>query len=212
MVTLFAVIERKALPKKDLRIDDYIAQAAPFARPILRHLRKAVHAGCPEARETIKWGSPHFEYKGPLCGMAAFKAHCAFGFWKASLVLGDGTKGGRDGMGHFGRIASLADVPAEKVLVAYVRTAAKLNETGVKDPAMVRKQRADLPTPDYLTTALRANTKARAHFGKLSASCRREYIEWLKEAKRDETRKKRLATALEWLAEGKSRNWKYERC
>ncbi|MGI8437881.1 MAG: YdeI/OmpD-associated family protein [Chthoniobacterales bacterium] len=198
--------------KTDPRIDAYIAQAAAFARPILQHLRKVVHAGCPEVQETVKWSSPHFEYKGPLCGMAAFKAHCAFGFWKASLILGDGVKGGRDAMGHFGRITTLADLPPEKVLVGYVRKAAKLNDTGAKDPTKARKARAALPTPDYLTEALRTNAKARAHFAKLSPSCRREYIEWLTEAKREETREKRLATTLEWLAEGKSRNWKYERC
>lgn len=202
------------MPSKDPRIDAYIAKAAPFAQPILKHLRKAVHASCPKVEETLKWSMPHFDYKGMMCGMAAFKAHCSFGFWKAELIFPEDAAKERETMGHFGKITKLSDLPAEKVLLGYVRKAAALNDAGVKTPT--RSERTKKPqalvVPDYLTAALRNNRKARETFEKLSYSCRKEYVGWLTEAKRDETREKRLATTLEWLAEGKSRNWKYQAC
>ena len=175
----------------------------------MKHLRKVVHAGCSGVEETIKWGMPHFEYKGPMCGMAAFKQHCSFGFWKASLIFGSGGKQ-EEAMGHFGRITSLNDLPAEKILIGYVRKAAELNEKGIK--ATDRKkpgERKPLPVPSYLTEALKKNAKARRTFASFSPSRRREYIEWLVEAKRDETRKQRLHTAIGWMAQGKPHNWKY---
>ncbi len=200
--------------QKDPRIDQYIADAPPFARPILRHLRKVMHAGCPALVETMKWSRPHFEHRGVLAGMAAFKQHCAFGFWKGALILEDGADGYRDGMGHFGRITSIADLPAEKVLIGYARKAAELNEGGIQSPerSRPRKEKEALVIPDYLTTALKRNAKARATFARFNYSQRKEYVGWLTEAKRSETRAQRLATTLEWLAEGKTRNWKYERC
>jgi uncharacterized protein YdeI (YjbR/CyaY-like superfamily) len=194
--------------KKDPRIDAYIEKSAPFAKPILKFLRKVVHAGCPQVEETIKWQSPHFDYKGPMCGMAAFKEHCAFGFWKASLILG--SKASDNGMGQFGRITSLADLPDEKTLVGYVRKAAELNVAGIKAPGRSNPQkRPALPLPDYLAAALNKNAKAKKTFENFSPSHRREYIEWLTEAKREETRQQRLEMTLQWLAEGKPRNWKY---
>jgi uncharacterized protein YdeI (YjbR/CyaY-like superfamily) len=191
---------------KDPRIDAYIDKAAPFAKPILKFLRKAVHAGCPEVEETIKWSMPHFDFKGPMSGMAAFKEHCAFGFWKSKLIFGDTGKG-EEAMGHFGRITSLNDLPNEKTLIGYVRKAAELNEKGIK--AWDRKKRKPLPVPAYLTAALKTNSKARETFENFSPSQRRDYIEWITEAKREETRQQRLKTALEWMAQGKVRNWKY---
>ena len=198
---------------KDPRIDAYIAKAAPFAQPILKHLRKLVHAGCPQVEETLKWSMPHFDYKGVMCGMAAFKAHCTFGFWKASLIFDGDSKKENEAMGQFGCIKALSDLPSDKTLIGYVRKATALNEAGVKTPkSPPKKKPKPLEVPDYLTRALRNNRKARATFEKLSPSGRKEYVQWLTEAKRVETRDKRLATTLEWLAEGKSRNWKYQGC
>ena len=194
------------MARKDPRVDAYIEKAAPFAKPILRFLRTAVHNGCPDLEETIKWGMPHFDYKGPICGMAAFKEHCAFGFWKRALIFGNSNQE-EEGMGQFGRITSLKDLPDEKTLIGHVRKAADLNEKGIK--VRDRKKRKPLPVPAYLTAALKKNTKARTTFENFSPSHRRDYIEWLTEAKREETRKQRLQIALDWMAQGKPRNWKY---
>lgn len=198
---------------KDPRIDEYIAKSADFAKPILSHLRKVVHAGCPEVEETMKWSSPHFLYKGMFCGMASFKSHCAFGFWKGTVLaekLGDLSQTGEPAMGQFGRITALSDLPDEKTLIRYVREAAALNDQGVKaapKPKPERKQ--ELETPDDLMAALKKNRKALATFERFSPSHKREYVEWLTEAKNAETRKRRLEQAVEWMAEGKPRHWKY---
>ena len=198
----------------DSRVDAYIAKSADFAQPILTHLRKVVHAACPAATETIKWGFPNFEYHGRLlCSMAAFKAHCAFGFWHRgmeAILAADGAKA-ETAMGSLGRIASVADLPGEKTMARYIREAAKLNESGTAARPAAKPRRA-LAVPADLAAALKKNKVAAATFEKFSASHRRDYIEWITEAKREETRGKRLATTLEWLAEGKSRNWKYENC
>lgn len=199
--------------KPDPRIDAYIAKSAAFARPILTHLRALVHQGCPEATETFKWSHPFFEYQGPLCNMAAFKAHCAFGFWHKGMqdVLGgDGAKA-EEAMGSLGRITSLADLPSDATMLKYVKQAAALNASNI--PARPKaKPKPALPVPVDLAAALGKNKAAAATFEKFSPSHRREYIEWITEAKRPETRETRLATTLEWLAEGKKRNWKYENC
>jgi hypothetical protein len=161
--------------------------------------------------ETIKWGFPNFVYEGMLCSMASFKAHCAFGFWNGALVTGakDAADGG--GMGQFGRIASLKDLPSKKTLTACVKEAMRLNEAGVKSPTRSKPKapKAELAVPPALLAGLKKNRKASATFEAFSPSHRREYIEWITEAKREETRDKRVAQTLEWLAEGKSRNWKY---
>jgi len=197
--------------RRDPRVDAYIAKSAPFARPILTHIRQAVHAGCPDVEETMKWSAPHFVYKGMLCGMASFKAHCGFGFWKASLLKagGGGTKSD-EAMGQFGRIVSVDDLPGLEQLVALVREAAALNDEGVKVPRQKKAAPKPPPTPpaDFMK-ALRANRKALAVFTAFSPSHKREYIEWISEAKTAETRQRRMATALEWLSEGKARHWKY---
>lgn len=196
--------------KKDPRIDAYIARSADFAKPILEHLRKIVHTGCPEAEETIKWQMPHFDYKGAMCGMAAFKEHCSFGFWKESLIFQRATTAEKTGMGSFGCIKSLADLPNEKKLIQYVQKAKALNDAGIKAPGRTQpKKREPLPVPDYFSAALQKNAKARKTFANLPPSHQREYLEWIIEAKREETRQKRLATSIAWLAEGKPRNWRY---
>jgi uncharacterized protein YdeI (YjbR/CyaY-like superfamily) len=194
---------------RDARIDAYIAKAQPFAQPILKHLRRVVHAGCPGVEETMKWSMPAFYYQGPMAGMAAFKAHCTFGFWKDALLKASPKS--EEAMGSFGRITSIKDLPSEKTLVGLVKRAAKLNEDGVRVPRAAKAARAPVKVPPYMTAALKKNKRALATFEGFSPSHRREYVEWITEAKTDATRRRRLATAIEWLAEGKSRNWKYER-
>ena len=199
-----------ALQSRDARIDAYIARSAAFAQPILAHLRAQVHAACPSVRETIKWGFPHFEHHGVLCSMAAFKQHCAFGFWKGALVVGDAAAiDGEQAMGQFGRIESLGDLPSKAVLIGYIRKAAVLNETGVKVPRAGKKPKPAPVVPDDLAAALKAYPEALAVFEAFSPSKQREYVEWLDEAKTDATRTKRRLQSVAWIAEGKVRNWKY---
>ena len=201
------------MPKKDPRVDAYIARSAVFAKPILKHIRRLVHAGCPEVEETIKWQFPSFMYKGLLCGMAAFKEHCTFGFWKHALIVKSNRKEEEGGMGQFGRITSLSDFPSDKVLLGYIKEAMRLNDEGIKVPKPTQpKKRKELAVPDYLSAALKRNKKAFETFENFSYSHKKEYVEWLTKAKRDETREKRLETTIAWLAEGKPRNWKYMNC
>jgi uncharacterized protein YdeI (YjbR/CyaY-like superfamily) len=199
----------------DPRIDAYITRSADFARPILEHLRKLIHKACPDVAETIKWGMPYFQNNGALlCHMAAFREHCAFGIWNASLlkdpegILQIKDKGA---MGQFDRITSIKDLPPDKIMIAYIREAAELNEKGIKKPKPKATPKKELPMPEELAVALKKNKKALAVFEGFSPSHRREYIEWIAEAKTEVTREKRVATAVEWLMEGKSRNWKYQK-
>ncbi|HKP05250.1 MAG TPA: YdeI/OmpD-associated family protein [Chthoniobacterales bacterium] len=195
---------------KDPRVDAYIAKSADFAKPILKHLRKIVHTGCPQVVETIKWSMPHFDYRGVMAGMGAFKEHCAFGFWKSELILPPDKNAEKTAMGSFGCIKSLADLPSDKRLIGYVKKAAALNDAGIKAPwQTTRKKKASFTVPDYFTAALKKNSKARKTFEDFSPSHRREYVEWVGEAKREETRQQRLAQSIEWLSEGKPRHWKY---
>jgi len=195
----------------DPRIDAYIAKAQPFARPILERIRRAVHTACPEVTETIKWSMPAFEYKGPLVGMAAFKAHCALAFWKASLMKTIPADRGVDAMGEFGRLESLDDTPTEARLVKMVREAAALNDAGVKVKRAPKAAKKPLEAPSYMLAAIKKNRKAHATFEGFSPSAQREYIAWVTEAKTESTRDKRLETAVQWMSEGKIRNWKYVR-
>jgi uncharacterized protein YdeI (YjbR/CyaY-like superfamily) len=200
---------------RDERIDAYIARSAEFARPILTHLREVVHATCPEVEETMKWSFPHFQYKGMLCSMASFKEHCAFGFWKGSLVLGKDGETDESAMGQFGRITRIQDLPSKKVLSGYIKEAMRLNDEGVKAPNRAKpKDQAPRPivVPDDLDRALASNHAARATFEKFIPSNKREYIDWITEAKTESTRSRRLGQAVEWMAEGKPRNWKYMNC
>lgn len=198
---------------RDPRIDAYIAKAAPFAQPILERVREVVHEACPDVEETTKWSMPTFVYAGGiLAGMAAFKQHASFGYWKHSLVVGEGAE--RDGMGSYGKMTSLKDLPPKKRLIADIRKAMKLNEDGVKTPG-VRKAAAPKPPPEApadLLAALKKNKAAKLVFDGFPPSARRDYVDWIIEAKREETRQKRLAQAVEWMAEGKRRHWKYENC
>jgi uncharacterized protein YdeI (YjbR/CyaY-like superfamily) len=199
------------MAKHDPRIDAYIAKAQPFARPILERIRKAVHTACPGVTETVKWSMPAFEYKGPLVGMAAFKAHCALAFWKPSLMKSVPKDRGTDAMGQFGRFESLDDVPSEAQLVKMIKEAAALNDAGVKVKREPKAPKKPLKAPAYMLAAIKKNKKAHATFEGFSPSAQREYIEWVTEAKTDATRGKRLDTAVQWMSEGKIRNWKYVR-
>jgi hypothetical protein len=199
------------MPTIDPRIDAYIAASPEFAQPILTHLREAIHASCPEVEETMKWSRPHFEYHGLLCGMSAFKAHCGFGFWKGALMFPGMDE--REAMGHFGRITSVKDLPSKKDLAAYIKKAMKLNEEGVAAPARARPAAPrPLNVPDYFLAALKANEAGLEKFNASSTSFKREYVDWLEEAKTEATRERRMAQAVEWIGEGKGRNWKYEKC
>lgn len=202
--------------KTDSRIDAYIKKAEPFAQPILIHLRELVHKGCPEVEENIKWGMPSFEYKGPYFGMASFKKHCAFGFWKAKLLkdpkkyLGIRANEGGEAMGNFGRVEKLKDLPPDKVMLDFFKQAKKLNDEGIKLPKKTVAKK-ELKTPPYFLEALKKNKQAKMVFEEFSPSHKREYVEWITEAKTEATRDKRMAQAIEWMAEGKPRNWKYMR-
>ena len=197
------------MASRDRRIDDFIAEAPAFAKPILRELRKRVHANAPGVTETIRWGMPYFRYKDSLlCGMAAFKAHCAFGFWHPMMRTADKSP---EGMGQFGRLESMADLPSAAEFARFVRKAMQLVDEGVKAPkrAPPPKDRAVM-VPADLAALLAKNARARAAFEGFSYSKRKEYVDWIVGAKREETRAKRLKTAIAQLAEGKSLMWKYE--
>lgn len=200
--------------KSDPRIDAYIAAAAPFAPPILRHLRKLVHAACPEVVETLKWSSPSFVLEGKiLCFMAAFKAHAAFGFWHKGMeqIIARDRGPIESAMGLLGRLTALSDLPDDKTIIGYVRTAMELTRSAQSTRPRPKAKKS--PTvPVDLSRALQASPKSAATWSGLPPGCRREYLEWITEAKRPETRATRLATTVAWLAEGKRRNWKYEKC
>ncbi|HEU0226052.1 MAG TPA: YdeI/OmpD-associated family protein [Steroidobacteraceae bacterium] len=199
---------------KNPAVDAYIAKSADFARPILRRVRGLMHKACPGIEETIKWGVPHFERRGVVAGMAAFKQHASFGFWKQKLLAdpaglfpaaGDSSMGGR-------KFRSVDELPSDAVLLRYIKAAIALNEAGVKVPRAARRKKPPPKLPADLAAALKQSPKAKAAYDAFPPSKRREYVEWITEAKQEATRRRRLATAVEWIAQGKSRHWKYENC
>lgn len=190
--------------EKDPRVDAYIAKAAPFAQPILNHLRDLIHQSVPGLAETLKWGMPHFTFGGKnLAGIAAFKAH-------AALVLhGEGRV--EEGMGSYGKVRSLDDLPGDAELTARIRASVEELKTGTKKASRPKPApKAEIAMPDDFAAAL--SGAARTVFDAMPPGARREYLEWITDAKREETRAKRIAQAAEWIAEGKKRNWKYESC
>ena len=197
----------------DSRVDAYIAKAAPFAKPILEHLRQLVHQASPLLTETIKWGFPFFDYKGSVCQMAAFKEHIGFGFWKQRELNDPGKliKEEDGTAGSFGKITSLNDLPADEILIDFVHQAIRLNEAGNKKPAVKKETtpKAAIEMPVDFADLLAANPKALETYQKFSPSHKREYLEWIVDAKTDATRQKRMKTAIEQISEGKSRHWKY---
>lgn len=210
-----------AAGKFEPRVDAYIAKAKPFAQPILNHIRELVHKACPGVEETIKWSRPFFEYKGAIVGnMSAFKEHCSFGFWGVEIAaqLREAKMLQAGAMGSLGRITRVEDLPPRKELLGILKQAVELIDSGkYTSPIAARNRVAKAPkaavkAPPAFEKALKANKKAAAVFAGFSASCSKEYVEWIAEAKREETRDKRIATAVEWISEGKRRNWKYENC
>jgi uncharacterized protein YdeI (YjbR/CyaY-like superfamily) len=199
---------------KDKRVDEYISKAQPFAQPILKHIRQLVHKANPEVTETIKWGMPSFEYKGPYFGMAAFKKHCVGGFWKSKLLddpknyLGERKNSGGEAMGNLGCVTSLKDLPPDRILIGFLKQAKKLNDDGIKVEKKTTVKKP-LVIPKELTAALSRNKKAKECFDNFSPSNKREYGDWIAEAKTEETKLKRLKTSVEWIADGKPRQWKY---
>lgn len=189
---------------RDERVDAFIAKAQPFAKPILTHIRRAVHAGCPACVETIKWGMPHFEYHGKtLCGMAAFTQHAALIMWNSKLVAGDDL--GR----RFRRVTSVSELPSKRTLAGYVKKAMALHDAGAIPKRPKPAPRTPPRTPPDLAAALKKSAKAQAAFAAFPPSHKREYVEWITSAKGADTRARRVATAAGWIAEGKPRNWKY---
>jgi uncharacterized protein YdeI (YjbR/CyaY-like superfamily) len=203
---------------KNPAVDAYIAKSAPFARPVLARVRALMHRACPQIEETIKWGVPHFEYRGIVGNMAAFKQHAAFGFWSRKLLrpqLGkdaakmfpspeESSMGGR-------KLRSVADMPSDALILKTIKAAVALNSAGVR-PSRELKRKPPPKSPPYLVAALAKNAKARANYERFTPAQRREYVDWLRDAKQDATRERRLATTVAWLAEGKQRNWKYQGC
>jgi uncharacterized protein YdeI (YjbR/CyaY-like superfamily) len=198
---------------RDPRIDAYIAKQKDFAKPILTHIRDVVHAACPDVEETLKWSSPHFDYKGSMmCAMAGFKEHAIFGFWKGALIDGvsPNRNNGGEAMGNFGRLTSVKDLPNKRKLTALIKQAMRLNDEGVAVPRPKKAPKPEAKVPAELKAALSKNRKAAAQFEAFSPSGRREYVEWIDDAKREETKARRVAQAVQWIAEGKGRNWKYQ--
>ncbi|MDX2045195.1 MAG: YdeI/OmpD-associated family protein [Chitinophagaceae bacterium] len=200
---------------KNPKIDAYINKSAGFAKPILNHLRQLVHKACPQAEEVMKWSFPHFDYKGEMmCSMASFKQHCAFGFWKAALMKDADILIGKEShaaMGNLGKITSLKDLPKDKIITGWIKEAMKLNDDSIKLPKdkPPKYDKKELVVPRYFTDALKKNKKAWATFESFSYSNKKDYTEWVVDAKSEDTRNKRMAQAIEWMAEGKPRNWKY---
>ncbi|HWF14171.1 MAG TPA: YdeI/OmpD-associated family protein [Candidatus Acidoferrales bacterium] len=201
------------------KVDAYIAKVQPFAEPILNHLRELVHKGCPGVEESIKWGMPFFEHRGEiLCCMAAFTKHCRFGFWgkEIRVVLREAKVTGMNSTGWFERITRADELPTDKRMIDWVRQAAVLIESGNHtSPIAARNKKAKKPTVEMskeFATALRKSKKAKVVFAAFSPSCKREYVDWIADAKRPETRDKRITTAIEWISQGKQRHWKYQNC
>jgi uncharacterized protein YdeI (YjbR/CyaY-like superfamily) len=191
------------------KVDEYIKNAAPFAQPILKHIRELMHKGCPELTETIKWGMPHFDYKGTFASMAAFKEHAVFGFHKEDLIPGmKQYVKEKEAMGSWGRITSVEGVPPDNEIIEFVKVAAKLNEEGIKSPKRAPKP-VVVNMPEDFTKAIQANEKAHEVYKNFSPSNQRDYAEWINEAKTEKTRSERMETAIEWMSEGKPRMWKY---
>ena len=197
----------------DPRVDAYIAKSQAFAQPILRHLRAVVHEACPDVEEAMKWSFPHFDYRGAMmCSMAAFKQHCAFGFWRGAQLLGADSRNA-EAMGDFGRITSLSELPSNARIRSLVKQAMELTDSGTANTARKKSPVAKKPVrvPNDLAAALAKHKTAAAAFAAFPPSQRREYVEWITEAKTAATRERRLLTAIEWLTDGKTRNWKYQK-
>jgi uncharacterized protein YdeI (YjbR/CyaY-like superfamily) len=195
------------MPKTDKRVDAYIAKAPDFAKPILKQIRQTVHEACPDCEETLKWSAPAFMHNGIVLIMASFKEYAAINFWRSALILADARVEGS--AGDLGKLRTVADLPPKKKFVGYIKKAVELNATGTTVPKAPSKPKKALVMPDDFMAAIKKNKKAVAGYEKFSPSHQREYIEWITDAKGEDTRLRRIAQAVEWMAEGKPRNWKY---
>ncbi|MCB9876458.1 MAG: YdeI/OmpD-associated family protein [Planctomycetes bacterium] len=195
----------------DPRVDDYLAAAAEWARPILTELRARVHRACPGVVETIKWRRPAFELGGLIGGMSEFKEYCSFGFWqeKALLEAGDEAEAVIEACG---KITTLKQLPGKAAFARVLKLALQRNQAGGKLPRSKAKRHPPLEVPADLAAALARDEAAKEHFDAFAPSYRRDYIEWITGAKKDATRQTRIAQAVEWLRDGKKRHWKYESC
>lgn len=203
-----------SMEQYDSRVDAYIEKSADFAKPILTHIRELVHKAAPQIQETMKWSCPFFDFQGPVCQLVAFNQHCGFGFWKAKLMEDPHMLMNQEPgtAGSFGRITSLADLPADDILIDYIQQALSLNLQGIKAPARPKANpdKGPLDIPEYFAQRLSQNEVLKSQFEKFSPSQKKEYLSWFEEAKTEATRNKRLETAVEWISEGKTRMWKYK--
>jgi uncharacterized protein YdeI (YjbR/CyaY-like superfamily) len=200
-------------PKHNPKVDAYAEKIEDFAKPVLAHLRALIHATCPEVIEEVKWGNPHFDYKGDMmCIFAAYKKHCSFTFYKDAL-MGDARLRANDGVPaaqrFMGKLTDLADLPPDRELKSWIKESMKLNEQGIKLPARETKAPKEAGMPAAFAEKLQASPKIMAIFEGKSASFQKEYKVWIGEAKTDATRDKRIEEAMAWIAEGKGRFWKY---
>jgi uncharacterized protein YdeI (YjbR/CyaY-like superfamily) len=212
LTTDFALaLTEHGMGTRDKRVDAYIAKARDSAKPILAWLRDVVHEACPDVQENIKWGAPFFEYHGVMCMMAVFKNHCKFGFWNSKLVYDQASRdAGTPAM--LDHIESLKGLPSKKVITGFIKKAMKLNEEGVKSPTRTKRApKPEIAMPKEFRGALAKNKKAKGAYDAFAPSHQREYLQWITEAKTDATRDRRIEQAVEWIAEGKQRNWKYQR-
>ena len=184
------------------KVDAYIDKQQDFAKPILKHVRKLAHEALPRAEEALKWGVPYFTVNGKnAVGMAAFKKHASV------MVCSTETAGG--GMGNFGKLTDVSQLPGDEELIRQFRESAE----AVQSPETSQpKTKPVLAMPDDLASAIADTPSAQEVFDGFTDAQRRDYIEWVMSAKRQPTREKRVATAAEWIGEGKKRNWKYEKC
>lgn len=200
------------MPTYNPAVDAYIAKSQPFAQPILEHIRELVHKACPDVEEKMKWSMPFFDYKGKMmCHMAGFKQHCAFGFFQAALMdepMLVQNAASESAMGHLGRITSMKDLPSEKKIIGFIKKAMQITDDGRKLVKKAAPKTAYI-IPAYITSAIKKNKKAFAVWEAFAPSHRKEYATWIDDAKTEATKENRIAQALEWIAEGKDRNWKY---
>ena len=199
----------------DTKVDEYIAKAADFAKPVLEHWRQLIHDNCPDVIEAIKWGFPHFDYKGDfMCVIASYKNHCSLTFLKAELMndprLKD-SKALKPIQRFLGKVTGLSDLPSDEEFIGMLKEAMALNEKGIKVIAPKSDKPKVLETPDCFSEKLAGNAKSKSVYESKSDSFRKDYIIWISDAKTDATRQKRMEEAIEWIAEGKGRFWKYEK-
>jgi uncharacterized protein YdeI (YjbR/CyaY-like superfamily) len=198
---------------RDPRLDAAIHKAQPYAQQIFVRVRDLMHVASPDIEEDIRWGTPTFMYKGSiLAGFAAFKAYCALAFWKHKLLAPRLPAADANALEQCGRMTSIADLPDDRTVTRLIKAAVKLQDDGIKEaPRPKPPKDRTIAVPPYLKTALSKNKKAQTAFKDFSYSHKKEYVEWLADAKTKDTRSRRLATAVGWIAEGKPRNWKYMR-